>query len=165
MNIHIKAPEYNRALGYNKVFLAGSIEQNTADKWQERFVKSVGSYVQHCRNALSNNIKPVAFLNPRRDDWDSSWTEDNPEFEKQVTWELEQLDRADIIAMYFDPNTKSPISLLELGLYAKSKKIIVCCPQGFWRRGNVEIVCAKYNIPFYSSVHAWETAIKVELTK
>ena len=54
--------------------------------------------------------------------------------------------------MYFDPNTKSPISLLELGLFAQSKKLIVCCPEGFWRKGNVDIVCDRYNIPNYDSL-------------
>jgi hypothetical protein len=51
--------------------------------------------------------------------------------------------------MYFDPNTKSPISLLELGLFAQSKKLIVCCPRGFWRKGNVDITCDRYGIPFF----------------
>jgi hypothetical protein len=48
--------------------------------------------------------------------------------------------------MYFDPNTKSPISLLELGLFAKSGKMIVCCPNGFWRKGNVDIVAQRHGI-------------------
>jgi hypothetical protein len=48
--------------------------------------------------------------------------------------------------MYFDPNTKSPISLLELGLFAKSGKMIVCCPNGFWRKGNVDIVSQPHGI-------------------
>ena len=48
--------------------------------------------------------------------------------------------------MYFDPNTKSPISLLELGLFAKSGKLIVYCPEGFWRKGNVDVVCKRYEV-------------------
>jgi hypothetical protein len=48
--------------------------------------------------------------------------------------------------MVFDPNTKSPISLLELGLHASSEKMVVICPEGFWRKGNVDIVCEKHNI-------------------
>ena len=48
--------------------------------------------------------------------------------------------------MYFDPETKSPITLLELGLYARSGKLVVCCPHGFWRRGNVDIVCDRYGV-------------------
>jgi hypothetical protein len=63
-----------------------------------------------------------------------------------VNWELNGLDKADYILMYFSPETKSPISLLELGLYAASGKLIVCCPEGFWRKGNVDIVCEKYGI-------------------
>ena len=54
--------------------------------------------------------------------------------------------------MYFDPNTTSPISLLELGLHAKSKKMIVCCPEGFWRKGNVDIVCENFYIPTFNSL-------------
>jgi hypothetical protein len=48
--------------------------------------------------------------------------------------------------MYFDPATKSPISLLELGLFAKTGKLIVCCSEGFWRKGNVDIVCKRYGV-------------------
>ena len=59
----------------------------------------------------------------------------------QVEWELEGLELCDIIIMYFDSNTKSPISLLELGLFAHKKKMIVFCPNGFWRKGNVDVVC------------------------
>jgi hypothetical protein len=48
--------------------------------------------------------------------------------------------------MYFDPRGKAPITLLELGLYARSGKLIVCCPEGFWRRGNVQIVTQRYGV-------------------
>ena len=98
------------------------------------------------QEALEN--ERVVILNPRRDDWDSTWLQeiDNPKFREQVMWELDALEEADIIVMYFDPNTKSPISLLELGLFARSKKLIVYCPDGFWRKGNVDIVCRKYGV-------------------
>lgn len=49
-----------------------------------------------------------------------------------------------VIAMWFAPETKAPITLLELGLFARSGKVIVGCPDGFWRKGNVEIVCARF---------------------
>jgi len=48
--------------------------------------------------------------------------------------------------MHFSPETKSPISLLELGLYANSDKLIVSCPAGYWRKGNVDIICERYGI-------------------
>ena len=117
------------------IFLAGSIELGLAEKWQEKVI-----------TALSD--KRIRFLNPRREDWDSSWKQDinNDKFVEQVMWELTSLEMAHIIIMYFDPNTKSPISLLELGLHAKEQKLIVLCPEGFWRKGNVDIVCEYYNI-------------------
>lgn len=117
------------------IFLAGSIELGQAEKWQEKVIA-----------ALSD--KRIRFLNPRREDWDSSWKQDieNENFVEQVTWELSSLELAHIIIMYFDPNTKSPISLLELGLHAKEQKLVVLCPEGFWRKGNVDVVCEYYNI-------------------
>jgi hypothetical protein len=117
------------------IFLAGSIELGLAEKWQEKVIA-----------ALSD--KPIRFLNPRRDDWDSSWSQDinNDAFVEQVVWELTSLEMAQIVIMYFDPNTKSPISLLELGLHAKEQKLVVLCPEGFWRKGNVDVVCEYYSI-------------------
>lgn len=121
-----------------KVFLAGSIEMGKAENWQKELVEGLSGHEN----------EPYIILNPRRDDWDSSWEQKitNDNFREQVRWELTALDEADIIVMYFDPNTMSPISLLELGLYATSGKMIVYCPEGFWRKGNVDIVCHKYGI-------------------
>src|SRR3990167_10637937 len=99
----------------------------------------------------------VIILNPRRDDWDSSWEQsiNNPQFREQVEWELKYLEACSYILLYLSPRTMSPISLLELGLNAhRSKHLVVCCPEGFWRRGNVEIVCVRYGIPLLTSLDA-----------
>lgn len=118
----------------------------TAEDWQTQVIKSI----------TDNN---VVFLNPRRTDWDSTWKQEitNPQFFEQVTWELDRLENCDMIFLYLDPKTKSPISLLELGLHAKSNKMIVCCPEGFYRKGNVDIVCKRNSIPIYDNL---ENAIK-----
>jgi hypothetical protein len=144
----IKAPNERIYRGHS-VFLAGSIEMGKAIDWQAQ--------VKELLVDTDWNI-----LNPRRDDWDSSWVQsiDNAQFREQVVWELDAQDDADKIFMYFAPETKSPISLLELGLYAGSGKMIVVCPEGFWRKGNIEIVCARYEIPLYTDLVA---AVKKEL--
>jgi hypothetical protein len=77
-------------------------------------------------------------LNPRREDWDSSWVQsiENEQFAEQVDWELSAMEAAEKILMYFDPNTKSPATLLELGLNAREfGKLKVCCPDAFGGRG------------------------------
>ena len=53
--------------------------------------------------------------------------------------------------MYFDKDTKAPISLLELGLYAASGKMVVYCPEGFYRLRNVEIVYKGMGVPLMES--------------
>jgi hypothetical protein len=120
-----------------KVFLAGSIEMGKADNWQSKVEEAFGSR------------QDIALLNPRRDDWDNSWVQDinNPQFNQQVNWELNAMEAADLIIMYFLPGTHSPITLLEFGLHATSGKLVVCCPEGFWRKGNIDIVCKKYDVP------------------
>ena len=136
-----------------KIFLAGSIEMGAAEDWQSTITP-----------ALAALDKDVWLYNPRRPDWDSSWKQEQPnlQFNRQVNWELNHLDKSDIIFMYFSPDTKSPISLLELGLYAAKGNMIVCCPDGFWRKGNVEIVCTRYNIPFF---HTMRDAVGALITK
>lgn len=130
-----KAPRIPNKEDGVKVFLAGSIEQNKASDWQTVFT-----------SALSD--LPVTVFNPRRDYWDPTWEQDisNQKFKEQVVWELDRLNEADAVALFFEPGTMSPISLLELGLYASSGKLVVCCPDGYWRRGNVQVVCDQYGI-------------------
>merc|ERR1712096_330437 len=83
----------------------------------------------------------VTFCNPRRDSWNPYLEQHrgNDVFREQVLWELNALERVDIIVLYLQPGTKSPISLLELGLHTRSGKLIVLCPTGFWRKGNVDM--------------------------
>jgi hypothetical protein len=50
------------------------------------------------------------------------------------------------VELYSHPNTISPISLLELGRYSQSRKLIVCCPEGYHRRGNIQYLCRKDDI-------------------
>jgi len=139
--IEIQSPKTIPTTAVPKIFLAGSIEMGIADEWQARVIVR-----------LKN--EEVAVLNPRRSDWNASWKQhkDDPMFRQQVEWELNALDASDYIILYLDPHTKSPVSLLEMGLHARSGKLFVVCPDGFWRKGNVDIVCEKYSIPQFASL-------------
>jgi hypothetical protein len=139
--------------GQLSIFLAGSIEMGNCDDWQ--------STIQ----GLLND-DDVIIYNPRREGWDSSWEQRdyNQQFSHQVNWELDRLDDADIIFMYIDPATKSPITLLELGLFADSDKLIVCCPDGFYRKGNVEIVCKRNYIPLFNDFNEAFNYLKRTIT-
>ncbi|MBA2544992.1 MAG: nucleoside 2-deoxyribosyltransferase domain-containing protein [Deltaproteobacteria bacterium] len=136
--------------GARVVFLAGSIEMGAAEDWQTRLAA-----------ALVARVGEIVVLNPRRDEWDASWRQsiEEPKFREQVEWELDGLERADVIAMWFAAGTKSPITLLELGLHARGGKLIVGCPDGFWRRGNIEVVCARYGAPLYAAWEPFEAAV------
>lgn len=119
-----------------KMFLGGSIEMGAASEWQQKITEALAD--------IEGQI-----LNPRRDDWDSSWEQsiDNPEFFGQVSWELGALEICNLGFMYFEPGTKSPISLMELGTFVDIPEALVVCPPGFWRKGNVDIFCQRYGIP------------------
>jgi len=65
-----------------------------------------------------------------------------------------------VIATWFEPSTKAPITLLELGVHARSGKVIVGCPPGYWRKGNIEIVCARYGVPLVEEWASFVAAIR-----
>lgn len=135
--------------GYKSVFLAGSIEMGKAEDWQQKVIDAVSDF-------------KVVIFNPRRDNWDSSWEQsiNNPKFKEQVEWELKHLEKADLIVMNLIPETMSPISMMEFGLYARSKKIVVYCPDGFWRKGNIDVMCDFYQIPQVEKFEDLITLIK-----
>lgn len=155
MAIQIIKPNSEEQVTKNQlsIFLAGSIEMGKAEDWQKVLTSK-----------LETLGKDLTVFNPRRDDWDSSWTQEqsNPQFNQQVNWELNRLDECTIIFMYFSPETQSPISLLELGRYSGAKEMIVCCPRNFWRSGNVEILCTRNNTPMFETI---EDAIGALITK
>jgi hypothetical protein len=150
----IKPPtELALADGERSVFLAGSIAMGRAEPWQAAMEQALADL-------------PITILNPRRDFWDASWEQsiDHREFRHQVEWELDAQERASIIAMYFAPAEPSPITLLELGLFARSGKLVVCCPNAFWRRGNVEVVCSRYGVPLVAELRELIDAIRKRLS-
>lgn len=134
------------------VFLAGSIEMGAAIDWQNQVIEKLKDL-------------PVTILNPRRLDWDSSWKQGQNEqpFRDQVLWEMSSIAKADVVFFYFDPNTKSPISLMELGLcLGGESKLVVCCPAAFYRQPNVAITCEVGDVPIYETL---DEAINVLIQK
>lgn len=142
--IEVQAPKpLTKEKNSKAIFLAGSIDMGKAIDWQKQIK-------EYCKD------ENVTFFNPRRDDFDPELKQDinNPPFREQVEWELNALDASDIIVFFFDPKGKAPITLMELGIHtnSKDKKLIVCCEDGFWRKGNVDIVCKRYNIETVESL-------------
>ncbi|ORY16320.1 hypothetical protein BCR34DRAFT_557634 [Clohesyomyces aquaticus] len=122
------------------VFLAGSIEMGKAINWQTHMTANL----QHL---------PLTVLNPRRGRWDQNTIPlpSDQTFRTQVEWELSALEKASVICFFFDKNTKSPVTMLELGLWAHSGKVVVCCDKGFWKAGNIWLVCEREGIPIVGS--------------
>lgn len=139
-------PHYRRPHPFDpraSVFLGGSIEMGSAADWQSLVISALNG--------------PASVLyNPRRADWDSTWaqTPDNPDFTAQVHWEMDRINDASFVLLHFEPDTKSPITLGELYwcLARKPQHTIVSCPDGFWRRGNVQIMCERENVLCHDSL-------------
>jgi len=120
------------------IFLAGTIDNGESDNWQKKLIDKFKNI----------NIK---IYNPRREHWNKNASKEEVEY--QIKWEQEYLDNANLIVMVLSDNSKSPISLLELGLYATSKKILVFCTDKFYRFDNVRLTCEKYNIPLFTNTN------------
>lgn len=138
--VHAKGP---------RIFLGGSIDMGRAANWQAELPGQLADL-------------EVEWLNPRRADWNPAWKAEasEPEFRRQVEWELAALEASDIIILYFAAGSQSPISLLELGLHARSGKVIVLAPDGFWRKGNIDITAEHYAIEQVADMPALAAAIR-----
>lgn len=124
---------------YRKIFLAGTIDMGKSVDWQ----KATCDWFR----ALPEGR--YLLFNPRRDKGLSGEMSD---FEHQVNWELEHLEKADLIIMNILAGSKSPITLLEMGLFMRSGKLRVICEPGFYRYDNVRLTCARYSVPLYHTM-------------
>lgn len=126
------------------IFLAGTIDNGDSNDWQTEVINKM-QFAYKGIPGEDTSIGDILVYNPRRRGWKPNATQ--KDVEEQIRWEQEHLDKADYIFMYLDDNSKSPISLLELGLYAQTAKLIVFCTGNFYRYTNVRMTCDKYEIP------------------
>jgi len=136
-------------IGAKSVFLAGTIDNGNSLNWQDKIIIEL----------INLGVKNLEVYNPRREHWNPNPTK--KEMEKQIKWEQEHLDKADVIAMVLLDDSKSPISLLEMGLYAKSDKLVVFCTPNFYRWDNVRLTCEKYNIELVQDTNPLIIANKI----
>ena len=135
-------------LNAKSVFLAGTIDNGNSLNWQDKVIIELINLGVSCE-----------VFNPRREHWNPNPTKED--METQIKWEQDHLDSADVIAMVLLDDSKSPISLLEMGLYAKSKKLIVFCTPKFYRFDNIRLTCEKYHIPLVQDLHPLIIANKI----
>lgn len=135
-----KAPNRIVRTGNLSFFLAGTIDMGNSIDWQKQA-------------EIALNERGFDTYNPRRINWNPDWeqTKENSVFHEQVTWELNAMEQADVVIYNFLPDSMSPVTLMELGLHVnpKAAKQLVCCPDEFYRSGNVHILCERYKIPLY----------------
>jgi hypothetical protein len=145
-------PPHRAEVTRPSIILYGAIQSDPTKDWQTHLTASLSDL-------------PIAILNPRRDDWDSSWVEDIsfPKFKEQVEWEMDYAQIADVIVFYFAPEALTPVTLLELGMYAGTGKAVVCCPEGFYKRGNVQMVCRRYGIDLVATLDELNEAVRARL--
>jgi len=118
---YVEAPEEfeNRD---TTVFLAGGI--SGCPDWQKEFVEML-------------KYTNVVLFNPRRENFPMG---DRSEGRRQILWEVEYLNKADIVIFWFPMETICPIVLFELGSYSMiDKPIFVGVHPEYSRRFDVDI--------------------------
>lgn len=122
------------------VFLAGTIDNGDSANWQ------------YSTAAELSKIEHVDIFNPRRDNWDTN--ANSQDLYNQIWWELHHIQLANIVFFNFLPNSKSPITLLELGLVLSGRKadrkVVICCPKEFYRYDNVYYTSLVYGHKVYT---------------
>lgn len=136
----VKAPTNYDATTGTSIFLGGSIDQGEAENWQDKVARALDDL-------------DVTILNPRRDDWDSSWEQsiDNPEFVQQVEWEIKAQEDADVLLYYFTKDSKSPVTMFEAGAWGTKGDCVLCVEAGFYREANLQIYARHWKVPIYDN--------------
>ncbi|TYA78616.1 nucleoside 2-deoxyribosyltransferase domain-containing protein [Seonamhaeicola marinus] len=129
----IKAKETHK----DYVFLAGSIDLNLDGNWREQVINLIGDKVH--------------FIDPTISGHDAM---NDLQMESHINWELDMLDLADKVFLNFLEESKSPISLVELGMYTRTSKLIVVCPNAFYKSRYIKTLCKKYKIPLFTTLDA-----------
>jgi len=128
-----------------RLFLGGTIDMGKSPDWQAKLERTLKD-------------KRGVILNPRRPQWDDSWKNDgrkiHRQLRQQINWELGQMERADKIAVWFAPKSKSPITLLEIGLHMRNGKLLIGCPPEYSRAANVYVTAQKYGVKVFIN---WNT--------
>ena len=132
-----------------KVFLAGTIDNGDSANWQDQVIEKLSS----------NPPKGMTLIvcNPRGSNWNATHKDQMI----QIDWEQRALADTNHIFLVLLDGSKSPISLLELGLYAKSKKITVFCTKKFYRYDNVYDTCVRNNIELVETTNPTTIARKI----
>lgn len=144
----ITAPERLPQLkaGTWSAFLAGAIDMGAAIDWQAWVIKQ-----------LAHRSEMILF-NPRRA---VPFTPDMQD--EQIVWELDALELADTIFMWFPKDAKAPISFFESGLYWHSGKLIIGAEIGFYRRRNLEITGNRYGVVVHDNLYAMIAAMRLKM--
>lgn len=122
------------AIGYT-VFLAGTIDNGYSNNWQDDLCSKLDGDILVC--------------NPRREHWNENASV--KELQYQIAWEQQHLHISDLIVMVLLDDSKSPISLMELGEFCSSRKMIVFCTPKFYRYWNVKDLCLRKGIHMYET--------------
>lgn len=141
----ITAPHFIKSTSHEiSVFLAGTIDLGNSRDWQSEIVKALEPY--ECK-----------VYNPRKGEWDSHIAVNglpvDKKLEQQIQWEQYFLFNTTFVAMWLEPNSKSVVSMMELGQLIMARKpydLIVGTTPEFYRYGNVATTLKEHNhyLPF-----------------
>lgn len=125
---------------YATVFLGGTIDNGDSPNWQ-----------QELTDFYKDKDNGLILANPRRGDWDKDATEET--LREQIKWELDMMESADLIIFNILPSSKSPITLMEIGLHVRRTdcRVVVFCAKDYYRYMNVKEVCDRYKVELVES--------------
>lgn len=126
-----------------KVYLAGAIDMGDAVNWQQEVI------------AQFADTEGIILLNPRRSEFTDAMEQ------SQIEWELEAMENADLILMWFPKASEAPISLLEMGLYLRSGKLLIGVEDGYYRQKNIELTTRRYNVPVFYTLNELIHQVKI----
>lgn len=138
-----------RVEGVSSIFLAGPtyrISEDEADSedkpsWRDQVV-----------DALEKKFQSIVVFYP---EWENNKKPDNWTYEKQLQWESDALELADIIMFWIPRDTESLPGFttnIEFGEWMHSDKIVVGAPESADKVRYIKEKCITYDIPWVDNI-------------
>ncbi len=73
-------------------------------------------------------------------------------------------DRTNLVAVLNPPRDEWDAGWVQdMSSLQFREQVVACCPPGYWRLGNVQVVCARFGVPLFDTLAELVAAVRSKL--
>jgi hypothetical protein len=137
----VQPPRCMRSGPDRSVILIGSEDNGEWKPWKDTIVSRL-------EDKTSDEGFNLVVFDPERKEWETNWQHmtEGSRYKSQVRWELEHMEEVDVVVLYLGKGISSSMAMMELGLLARTNRLVLFCPDDEFGSKNVKIFCERYEV-------------------